>query len=146
MSFNLAPGSLALTHTDPQKQKALEAYLKHGTVRAACYMAGIGRTTWYQWIADDAEFARLAREAGEHVTDQLEQVAQQRATSPKDGSDTLLIFLLKSRDRARFGDRQLITEISAEVRMRIEATTRIIASKPSWDSEELLRALDEIWK
>lgn len=144
-SFALIVRPLATRHADAQKQRALDAFLKHGTVAAACSAARIGRTTWYDWRTNDPEFNRLAGEAEEAVTDALEEVAQLRATMPE-GSDTLLIFLLKARRRALYGDKNQLTVISPEVQVRVQSTLQLIATKPTWDSEELINALSEIWK
>lgn len=48
---------------------------------------------------------------------------------------------------ARFGigTKDELTTISPEVRMRVHQTVALIASRAKWDSEELLKALDELW-
>lgn len=48
---------------------------------------------------------------------------------------------------ARFGigTKDEINLISPEVRMRVQQTLAVIASRAKWDSEELLAALDEVW-
>src|SRR4051812_1323438 len=83
-----------LSHSDAVKARALQAYRKAGTVMHACIAAGIGRRTWYDWLENDPTFAAAAMEASEGVTDELEKEAIRRA---KKGSDTLIIFLLKSK-------------------------------------------------
>lgn len=145
-SFALVPAELQLEHPDPRKQKALTAYLTHGTVAMACAAAAIGRTTFYEWAQQDPEFARLYGEAKEHVVDEIEAHARRRALDATNPSDVLTIFMLKSHRRATYGDKDTITLIHPEVRMRVDATQQLIASKATWDSEELLAALNEIWK
>lgn len=144
-SFALSPRVAATKHPDRIKQRALEAFLEHGTVLAACNAARIGRTTWYEWRQNDAEFNRLANEAEEAVTDALEEVAQARATMPA-GSDTLLIFLLKARRREKYADRQVLTMTSPEVIMKLQAIVDLVASREQWKSEELLPAIGEVLK
>lgn len=142
-SFGLTASSLSLTHPDPLKQKAIAAYLKHGTVVAACAAAHCGRTTWYEWLNTDDLFNRLVVEAHENLIDLLEAEARKRAIA---GSDTLLIWLLKCLRRGLFGDKERITEFSAELTLKVQQQLQLIASKPSWDSEELISRLSiEVW-
>jgi hypothetical protein len=145
-TFALIPAVLSAKHPDPVKQKALDNYLEHGTVALACAAAAIGRTTWYDWRLQDPTFNELVNEAAAAIVDQLEARARERALDADEPSDTLLIFLLKKLRPEVYADRQVITEISAEVRLRVEATQKLIASRPEWESEELLTALSEIWK
>lgn len=48
---------------------------------------------------------------------------------------------------ARFGvgTKDELTTISPEVRMRVQQTVALIASRSDWKSDELLTALDPIW-
>lgn len=130
-------------HPDPTKQRALAGYLKHGTITAATAAAGVDRGTWYDWLEKDERFRELAVDAEQAAADALEQKAHQRA---KKGSDTLLIFLLKSLRRSKFGDRQIVTLISPEVQVALRQTLELIASKPTWESEELLQRMEALWK
>lgn len=145
-AFALVSAKVLLAHPDPAKARALKAFLRTGTVVAACNAAGIGRATWYDWLHEDALFARLAAEANDHVTDALEQEMLARATREVDASDTLLIFALKARRPDTYRDRRVLTDVSVEVRMRVQQTLQLIASKPSWDSEDLINQLTEVWK
>ena len=63
-------------------------------VTEACKAAGIHRSTAYNRRAHDAEFARQWAEIEEASTEALERIAVRRAS---EGSDVLLIFLLKAR-------------------------------------------------
>lgn len=47
--------------------------------------------------------------------------------------------------RYGIGVRDQLDIISPEVRMRIQQTISLIASRSKWESEELLKALDEVW-
>lgn len=80
----------------------LEAFPEIGTITHAARAAGIGRRTHYDWLDADPEYAERFRAVQEESTDVLEQVAIQRA---KDGSDTLLIFLLKGRKPHMYRER-----------------------------------------
>lgn len=132
------------THSDATKARALRAYARTGTVKAACEAAQIARRTWYDWMQDDEAFAKAAVDAREAVADELVEEAVQRA---KDGSDTLIIFLLKSMRRSEYGDKQTITVTSPDVQGRLVQQAQLIASQPTWDSQTLLDRLGaEVWK
>lgn len=68
---------------------------------SAMRMAGINGTLIHQRKKIDPEFAVAALEAESTGTDFLEDIATARGVN---GSDTLLMFTLKARDRPRFGD------------------------------------------
>lgn len=84
--------------THPSSPKAwrpvfLEALRTHGMVTAAALAAGIHRDTAYFERSIDPMFAAEWREALDRGVEMLEDVAKKRAF---EGSDTLLIFLLKA--------------------------------------------------
>ena len=97
-----------------QKKAAIDAYREYGTVSAACLAADIGRSTWYRWKKEDAEFAEAVAEAEEDVADSLEKEAIRRA---KESSDTLLIFLLKGHKPEKYKDR-VHQDISGELTVK----------------------------
>lgn len=68
----------------------------------ACLAADIDRSTYYNWRDAYPDFAAEADAAIERGTDKLEDIAMERASRPLDGSDTLLIFLLKARRPGRY--------------------------------------------
>lgn len=72
----------------------LKQFTGLGTVRGACRAVKIAPSTAYRLRDRDPEFAAEWDEREEEATDELEEEAKRRAL---DGSDTLLIFLLKSR-------------------------------------------------
>jgi hypothetical protein len=94
------------------KDRALSKFIEIGTVKGACVAAGVPRRTWYNWMESDESFAARVLAASEDVVDELEQEAIARA---KNGSDTLLMFLLKARRPAVYRDKQTITVVSPEV-------------------------------
>ena len=140
--FALVPVAVDVEHKDPKKTRALVAFLRNGTIAAACAAAGVGRRTWYNWCEADEAFAALAAEAKENVLDGLEQEAYRRAV---EGSDVLLIFLLKSLRRSQFADRTMFDKVHPDVITRIRGTQELIASQASWDSAELMAGLDKVW-
>lgn len=93
----------------------LTAFLEFGMVTTACRHAKIGRTTFYDAMKDDPEFAESFKFIEEEVTEQLEAEAFRRAhdgtTKPTQFgdvqvySDTLLIFLLKARRPEKYRER-----------------------------------------
>jgi hypothetical protein len=106
------------------KSVFLAAFATCGNISAACRDASVSRSSVSEWRESDSEFAMQFETAGETAADLLEAEARRRAvegfTEPvfQGGaqvgtitrySDTLLIFLLKGRRRAVFGDRQELT-------------------------------------
>lgn len=87
--------------TAKKREQFLAALRSNGTVFSACKAAGIGRATAYEWRTDDEAFRAAWDEALDDATDLLEDVAIRRAA---DGSDTLLIFLLKARRPEQYRD------------------------------------------
>lgn len=98
------------------KPAFLKALLELGTVTAACDAAGIGRRTVYQERQRDEEFAIAWADVEAASTDQLEAEAHRRAVN---GSDTLLIFLLKSRKPEIYRENVKV-EHSGEVHQSVE--------------------------
>ena len=93
------------TKRSPEKGERLLQMLAMGkSVTTACVAEGIGRTLYYDWRKDDPAFAKAADEAIEKGIDRLEDEAMRRAGS-KHGSDTMLIFMLKTRRRDVYGDK-----------------------------------------
>ncbi len=72
-------------------------------VTVASRMAGIHRRTWYLWRKTDPAFDAMVEEAHETVADDLEAEAIRRAM---DGSDSLLMFLLRGRKPEIYGNRK----------------------------------------
>jgi hypothetical protein len=72
----------------------LAALAQGATVAEACKTAGLGRRTAYDQRQRDEAFALRWADAIEEGTEALESEARRRAM---EGSDTLMIFLLKAR-------------------------------------------------
>lgn len=107
-------GRKACTKRTPEKDRKanaqgvfVEQLVKGETITAAAKAAGICRRTAYSWREWDKEFAEAWDDALEIGTEKLEAEATRRAL---EGSDTLLIFLLKARRPNVYRDR-----ISAEL-------------------------------
>jgi hypothetical protein len=108
--------------TDERVELFLAALSLGGTVTAAAEKANIGRRTVYDWKESDPEFAALFEDAYQRGIAVLEEEAVRRAYhgterpifqkgvqvgSIKEFSDSLLMFLLKSRD-PRFRDKATV--------------------------------------
>ena len=81
-------------------KKSLNAYIDTGTITGACSQAGITRVTWNDWTKNDEAFNEAVLEAQESIADNLEAAALKRA---HEGSDALMVFLLKALRRNKFG-------------------------------------------
>lgn len=132
-----------LEYSDATKAKALIAFRKAGTVKEACVAAEIGRRTWYNWLEDDAMFAKQVFDATEDVSDELVAEAVKRA---KDGSDTLLMFLLRSWRPEQYRETHKIEIVSPVVKENLRQTIAIINEElESEDAERILERLDKVW-
>ena len=77
-----------------------------GNVRLACQAAGVPRSTAYRWRDRWATFNAEWDEAIEDACDILEETAWKRAV--REGSDRLLMFLLKAHRPDRFKERSQV--------------------------------------
>lgn len=102
------------------KPEFLEALRGTATVTEACRQAGIGRSAAYSARQKDEPFAVAWADVEEESTETLEKVAAQRAV---DGSDTLMIFLLKSRRPQKYRENVKI-EHGGEIRTDLDELTR----------------------
>jgi len=110
------------TRPTPEKaDKLLEALAAGATITDACAAEGIGRSTYYEWREACPAFAERADSALDAGTDTLEEVARKRAV---DGSDTLLIFLLKGRRPEKFRERYTVE--GGDKPIEIQVTRRIV--------------------
>lgn len=102
------------------KERFLEHFATMGNITRACTAAGISRRVVYAWQEKDEQFSLAFNEANAIATEHLEAEAWIRATEGTqkpvyqggqlvghipDKSDTLLIFLLKARNPAKYRDR-----------------------------------------
>lgn len=92
---------------DKQRAKQKEVFLKclanGDSVRSAAGQCKVTRNTVYNWKAKDEEFAKAWEEALECGIERLEDAAYNRAL---EGSDTLMIFLLKAKRPKVYSDKQ----------------------------------------
>lgn len=89
----------AKEHT-AQTKKALLEVLKatHGNISSSCEKVGVNRKYFYSMMENDPEFAQDVADIKEKVIDIVESYALQRI---RDGSDTMIIFFLKTQAKHR---------------------------------------------
>jgi len=86
---------------DVKKKATIEAYIKtFGNITQTCNVVGIERKTFYNWKQKDKDFKKAIEEAQpkERFLDFLESKAVKRIN---DGSDSVLIFALKTKAKSR---------------------------------------------
>ncbi len=85
-----------LDRQEKQKQEFIEAYKKMPNILAVCQRIGVGRTTYYRWLKEDATFSQQIDEAEqqgrEHLNDAIELALIQKA---KEMNPTAMIYYLK---------------------------------------------------
>lgn len=90
--------------------QALEKSL--GVVTSACKQVGIGRTTFYEWLNNDPEFAKQVAEIQNVALDFAESQLHKQIG---DGSTSATIFYLKTKGKNRgYIERQEITGAEGE--------------------------------
>ena len=101
---------LGLFHqiTHLKKRAFLGAFAECGNVKQSATAAGVSREIHYVWLRNDKEYEAAFIEAERMAVSTLEDEARQRAVGPE-GSDTLLIFLLKGLRPDRYKDRSQVT-------------------------------------
>src|SRR5438093_6838251 len=105
----------------PETEEKFLAALRAGkSIAAAARAAGIGRRTAYDWRDRDAAFAAAWDEAWEIGTDYLEDLALKGA---EQGSERLLLALLKARRPDRYQRMVVEHEGSVEVMLRHASET-----------------------
>jgi len=112
------PSPNAIEH--PKKAALIAAVAEVYCVLSACEAASVGRTTHYDWMRDDPEYAAAFEEARKVGAKSLEREAIRRARDGVDEpvfykgaqcgavrkySDTLLIFLMKGAEPDKYRER-----------------------------------------
>ena len=88
-----------MNKTAQHKKAILEALEQSlGVVTSACKKVGVGRTTFYGWLADDKEFAEQVQDI-ENVA--LDFAESQLHKQIKDGNPSSTIFYLKTKGKKR---------------------------------------------
>lgn len=117
------PESNGVRHNRATRAIVVQEFRRTARVDLACAAAGIDRSTHYEWLRKFPAYAADIEAAREQVAGLLEDEAIRRAyqgtmrpvtvagqmVMVTEFSDRLLEFLLKCRNRAVFGDRQILT-------------------------------------
>ena len=85
-----------IQHTKKALIEALEKSL--GVVTTACKLVGINRSTFYQYVKDDPEFAEAVKDIDEVTIDFAESQLHKQI---KNGNTTATIFYLKTKGKKR---------------------------------------------
>ena len=118
-----------------KKERFLQAFRRSGVITHACEQSGVARPTVYRWLEKDEKFSIAFGIAVQESTEYLEQVAIKRA---EEGSDQLLMFLLRAKNPERYRDRADIRVTDA----REEANR--IAAENGLDAEALLAEAERL--
>jgi len=87
-----------MNKTEQHKKALLEALEKSlGVVTSACKTVGVGRTTFYQWLKDDEEFAEAVRDIENIALDFAESQLHQQIS----GGNSTATFYLKTKGKKR---------------------------------------------
>ena len=90
---------MAQDRTAQHKKAIIEALEQSlGVVTSACKKVGVGRTTFYGWLADDEDFAKAVKDI-ENVA--LDFAESQLHKQIKDGNTSSTIFYLKTKGKKR---------------------------------------------
>jgi len=97
-----------LDKTAQHKKAMLEALEQSlGVVTSACKKVGIGRSTFYDWMRSDEEFAKQVQDIGEIAIDFAESQLHKQI---KGGNTSATIFYLKTKGKNRgYVERQEIS-------------------------------------
>lgn len=97
-----------MNKTEHHKKALIEALEKSlGVVTTACRNIGIGRTTFYEWMKTDEEFAFQVDEINNIALDFAESQLHQQIS---EGNTAATIFYLKTKGKRRgYVERQEIT-------------------------------------
>lgn len=78
-----------------KKEKFIEAYKQtNGNITDSSAVAGISRTTYYNWLEEDNNFALQIMDSEANLNDEIRQVLIDKAAQ---GDMTAVIFYLKNR-------------------------------------------------
>ena len=97
-----------LEELEQRKQTFLEIYQKKGgIIYLACEAANVGRTTYYEWMKRDPQFAAAIKELDDYLLDFTESKLMAKIQS---GNLTAMIFYLKCKGKKRgWVERQEVT-------------------------------------
>lgn len=95
-----------------KKQEFIKHYVDtFGNITKTCNKVGISRTTFYNWMQNDENF-KADIEASEPLEQALDFAEHHLMKRIKEGSDTCLIFFLKTKGKHRgYIEKQQIEQV-----------------------------------
>lgn len=135
-----------------KKRAFLAAYAEAGNVKKAAELSDVHRSTHYDWLGADAEYAAAFALADEDAGDNLEAEARRRAVegvpepvyyqgdvvgTVQKYSDTLLIFLLKGTRPEKYADRVRVDQV-------VRGRAQELAKRYGITEEEVLAEAESI--
>lgn len=104
-SLVMAKRNAVSSRMEEEKRILLQQIERTPIVQVACEKAGIGRSTYYRWIADDGKFAKDSRDALARGIQSMNDMAEsQLLKNVRDGNMSAIAFWLRSRHPA-YGNR-----------------------------------------
>lgn len=113
---------MSKTNKDEKAKEAMLQALEKtmGIVTQACKITGVGRTTFYRYLKEDAEFAKKVRDIENVALDFAESKLHKNIDK---GRETSIIFFLKTKGKKRgYIERQEIDQPKADEGFRSERT------------------------
>ena len=96
-----------------RKKAMIEALTKSlGIITTACKIVGIDRVTHYRWLAEDSKYAEQVEAIKDIALDFAESQLHKRM---QNGSDTAIIFYLKTQGKKRGYIERTETELSGKI-------------------------------
>lgn len=124
----------------PKKQALVNAMREYfSNITRACEKCHIGRATYYQWYNKDALFRENIDDLRMLLDDNIETTAISKCLNDRD--TTMLIFMLKTRMKARGYVEK--TEVEQVGELRIMQETSLDFSKLSVEELRVLKALSD---
>lgn len=106
-------------NTDKRKKDFISILRANaGNIKQSCIKANIGRSTYYGWIDDDADFFRECKNVNEELIDFAESQLMDHISK---GNLTAIIFYLKCKGQSR-----------GYIEKHIQY------ERPPWDKDELI--------
>jgi hypothetical protein len=142
----------AVRHTQQTRARVIEEFRRTGRVDLACAAAGCDRTSHYLWLGKYPDYAAEFETARVQVAGLLEDEAVRRAYQGTakpvsiggklvmlhEFSDSLLMFLLKARNRKVFGEvnsHRLVDEQGNDRTFTLDDLDRMIADDDKAEAE-----------
>jgi hypothetical protein len=116
--------------TEENRQRFIEGLNENGNVTQVCRALDLHRPAIYAWKKDDPSFAREWEDALALGVEGLEDEARRRAIQ---GSDLLLIFLLKGAKPEKYA-----------YRSQVDVNNNITVDFKKLPREELIRRLEQL--